>query len=40
MGWMGWVGREGGVDGVGGEGSVRVEGGGVGQSEWRVGWVG
>ena len=37
---MGWVGREGGVDGVdgvGGEGSVRVEGGGVGQSAWRVG---
>ena len=37
---MGWVGKEGGVDGVdgvGGEGSVRVEGGGVGQSAWRVG---
>ena len=34
---MGWVGREGGVDVVGGEGSVRVEGGGVGQSAWRVG---
>ena len=37
---MGWVGREGGVDGVdgvGGEGSVRMEGGGVGQSAWRVG---